>query len=78
MTASEAVSYAQAKRSVVCPNPGFRNQLQKYSTQFFGNNAKRPGSAVSRISEGIATRIRELKAVTGSTPTAAKKEKAVS
>ncbi|KAJ7493398.1 protein-tyrosine phosphatase-like protein [Mycena galericulata] len=73
MTATEAISYAQAKRSVVCPNHGFRNQLQTWSAQFYSNDAKRTGSRVSRLSQGIAERIRELKAVAGSPPTAAKR-----
>ncbi|KAJ6581161.1 protein-tyrosine phosphatase-like protein, partial [Mycena capillaripes] len=30
MTASESVAYVQSKRSVVCPNLGFRNQLQAW------------------------------------------------
>ncbi|KAJ7695040.1 protein-tyrosine phosphatase-like protein [Mycena rosella] len=69
MTASESIVYAQAKRSVVCPNPGFRKQLQIWSTQFYGNNAKRSGNRISRITEGIAERIRELKAASGAPPT---------
>ncbi|KAJ6561234.1 protein-tyrosine phosphatase-like protein [Mycena vulgaris] len=75
MTATESILYVQAKRSVVCPNLGFRNQLQTWSTQFYGNNAKRSGGRVSRMTEGIAERIRELKAATGSAPTPVKRVK---
>ncbi|KAJ7173731.1 protein-tyrosine phosphatase-like protein [Mycena filopes] len=70
MTASESIAYTQAKRSIVCPNLGFRNQLQAWSEQFYGNNAKRSGgSRVSKMTEGIAGRIRELKAAAGAPPT---------
>ncbi|KAJ7355659.1 protein-tyrosine phosphatase-like protein [Mycena albidolilacea] len=66
MTASESIAYVQSKRSIVCPNQGFRNQLQAWSTQFYGNNMKRSGSGrVARISDGIAGRIREFKASAG-------------
>ncbi|KAF8196801.1 protein-tyrosine phosphatase-like protein [Mycena galopus ATCC 62051] len=73
MTASESIAYTQSKRSIVCPNLGFRNQLQAWSIQFYGNNAKRTGdSRVARISDGIAERIRELRATAGGTPTTIK------
>ncbi|KAJ6624917.1 protein-tyrosine phosphatase-like protein [Mycena sp. CBHHK59/15] len=69
MTASESIAYVQAKRSIVCPNLGFRKQLETYGVQFYANNAKRPSRRVSRLAEGIAERIRELKAATGAPPT---------
>ncbi|KAJ7035600.1 protein-tyrosine phosphatase-like protein [Mycena alexandri] len=70
LTATESITYAQAKRSVVCPNLGFRNQLQAWSQQFYGNNAKRSGgSRVSKMTEGIAGRIRDFKAAAGAPPT---------
>ncbi len=31
MEAEEAVTYVQAKRPVVCPNWGFRYQLERYA-----------------------------------------------
>ncbi|KAJ6485832.1 protein-tyrosine phosphatase-like protein [Mycena sanguinolenta] len=69
MTASESIAYAQSKRSIVCPNVGFRNQLQAWSVQFYGNNAKCSGaSRIARISDGIAERIREFKASAGAPP----------
>ncbi|KAF7356913.1 Tyrosine-protein phosphatase yvh1 [Mycena venus] len=70
MTASESIAYVQSKRPIVCPNLGFRNQLQAWSIQFYGNNAKRTGgSRVARMTEGIAERIREFKASAGAPPT---------
>jgi len=73
MTASESIAYVQSKRSIVCPNLGFRNQLQAWSIQFYGNNAKRSGgSRVARMTDGIAERIRELKAAAGAPPTTIK------
>ncbi|KAJ7460662.1 protein-tyrosine phosphatase-like protein [Mycena latifolia] len=68
MTAPESVAYVQAKRSVVCPNLGFRKQLETWSVKFYANNGKRPSGRVSRLTEGIAERIRELKAATGAPP----------
>ncbi|KAJ7132160.1 protein-tyrosine phosphatase-like protein [Mycena epipterygia] len=66
MTASESIVYVQAKRSIVCPNIGFRNQLQTWSVQSFGDDAKRSGGRVSRL-------LRELKAAAGSPPTPVKR-----
>lgn len=77
MTAPQSIAYVQAKRSIVCPNSGFRNQLDTYSVQFHGNGAKRSGSRMSRMTEGIAERIRELKAVAGAPPTSVKRGKPV-
>ncbi|KAJ7080272.1 protein-tyrosine phosphatase-like protein [Mycena crocata] len=70
MTAGESIAYTQNKRPIVCPNLGFRNQLEAWSIQYYGHSAKRSGSRVSRMTEGIAERIRELKAAAGSPPTA--------
>ncbi|KAJ7626368.1 protein-tyrosine phosphatase-like protein [Mycena polygramma] len=73
MTASESICYVQSKRAVVCPNLGFRNQLQAWSIQFYGNNAKQSGgSRVARMTDGIAERIRELKASAGAPPSTVK------
>ncbi|KAJ7746726.1 protein-tyrosine phosphatase-like protein [Mycena maculata] len=77
MTAPESISYVQAKRSVVCPNAGFRTQLQTWSAQYYSNDAKAT-TRYQRISQGIAERIRELKAVAGAPPTAVKRIKRVS
>lgn len=76
MTAPESISYVQAKRSVVCPNLGFRNQLQTWSAQFYSNGAKSSGGRIARLSQGIAERIRELKAVAGAPPTPMKRPRA--
>ncbi|KAK7031435.1 tyrosine-protein phosphatase yvh1 [Favolaschia claudopus] len=70
-TCSESIAFVQSKRPIVCPNVGFRNQLQAWSVQFYGNNAKHPPghrTGVARISDGISERIRELKATAGATP----------
>ncbi|KAJ7272544.1 protein-tyrosine phosphatase-like protein [Mycena haematopus] len=73
MTASESIAYVQSKRSIVSPNSGFRHQLQAWSVQFYGNNAKHTGaSRVARISDGIAERIREFKATAGAPPATVK------
>lgn len=79
MTAAEAIDFVRAKRGIVCPNSGFRIQLATYSEQFMGNSAKRTSGIsasisprVSKISEGIAQRIRRFK--TGSTSIVASKQ----
>jgi atypical dual specificity phosphatase len=71
MTASEAIQFVQSKRGIVCPNPGFRTQLEKYATRFAGRQGKgQEGGKVEgerglRISAGIAERVRQLKAGQG-------------
>ncbi|KAJ7089714.1 protein-tyrosine phosphatase-like protein [Mycena belliarum] len=75
MTAPESIAYVQAKRSVVCPNLGFRNQLQTWSAKFYADSAKRSGSRVSKITGSIAELVRELKAATGAPPSPAKRPK---
>jgi len=34
MKAGEAIKYVQSKRQIVCPNIGFRRQLETYATRF--------------------------------------------
>lgn len=75
MTAAEAIEFVRAKRGIICPNAGFRNQLAIYSEQFVGNRAKRvDGIATTRaprVSKRIAERIRRLKSgAAGPTSTA--------
>jgi len=82
MTAAEAIDFVRAKRGIVCPNVGFRTQLATYSEQFVGGRAKRGGGVIttegprlSKISEGIAQRMRRFKSGdTGSTSTTALKQ----
>ena len=37
---SEAIDFVRAKRGVVCPNLGFRQQLETYGKQFDGEDFK--------------------------------------
>jgi len=75
MTAGEAIDLVRAKRSIICPNDGFRAQLAIYSERFVGNRVRRGAGAApakgrpSKISDGIADRIRRFKAG-GATPSA--------
>lgn len=66
MIATEAIAYTQAKRGIVCPNIGFRKQLEIYSHRFVGKRSNRRESRVAKISGDIAERIRRLQA--GSRP----------
>jgi len=68
MTAAESIAFVQAKRGIVCPNMGFRQQLEIYATRFVGRRAMKHVEGpsrrnVSKISGGIAERIRRLKAM---------------
>ena len=40
LVASEAIDFLRAKRGVVCPNLGFRQQLEAYGKQFNGEDFK--------------------------------------
>lgn len=69
MDAIEAIEYVQSKRSIVCPNPGFRLQLAQYSMPFV-KAMRKPRQAV--VSNDIASRIKNLfpdKATKPKTPT---------
>jgi len=70
MNASESIAYVQGKRPIVCPNFGFRKQLQAWGAQNYGDTTKQ--SRVARMTEGIAERIRELKVAAGAPPSPAK------
>ncbi|CAK5273783.1 unnamed protein product [Mycena citricolor] len=70
MTPTEALVYVQSKRTVVCPNLGFRNQLEQWGAQF--KDQKKRGSVVSRTLGGISDRLRELKAAAGAPPSTKK------
>jgi len=70
MNAPESIAYVQGKRSIVSPNFGFRKQLQVWGAQYYGDTTKK--SPVARMTEGIAERIRELKAAAGASPSPAK------
>ncbi|KAF9462923.1 protein-tyrosine phosphatase-like protein [Collybia nuda] len=62
MTAIEAITHTQAKRGIVCPNIGFRRQLETYSHRFVSKRLKQRGGKVAKISGDIAERIRRLQA----------------
>ena len=40
LLAPEAIDFVSSKRSVVCPNVGFRQQLETYGKQFEGEDFK--------------------------------------
>jgi hypothetical protein len=42
MTSDEALVAVQAKRGIVCPNIGFRSQLEQYADQLHGGRSTRP------------------------------------
>ncbi|KAF8159600.1 protein-tyrosine phosphatase-like protein [Crassisporium funariophilum] len=64
MGAPESIAHVQSIRGIVCPNNGFRKQLEQYAIRFVKNKASPPQIAmpdVFKISGGIAARIRKLK-----------------
>lgn len=63
MTAREAVDFAISKRAIVCPNLGFRRQLEAYSIRFYSRKsfAAKSAARITGVSEGIAARIKKLK-----------------
>jgi atypical dual specificity phosphatase len=77
MTASEAIAFVQSKRGIVCPNLGFRTQLESYATRFVGRSAKTDRLPARRVfGTVIAERIRQLKIGSGYEPTQGKAGKA--
>lgn len=76
MTAQEAIDFVRSKRGVANPNDGFRTALAIYSERFVGSRGKQAaggsisgpaaGTRKSKISEGIADRIRRFKGGSGS------------
>ncbi|TCD69140.1 hypothetical protein EIP91_008616 [Steccherinum ochraceum] len=63
MSAREALDYTISKRAIVCPNIGFRSQLDIYSSRYHpskGGVAK--GMArIAGVSESIAARVKKLR-----------------
>ncbi|KAF5373296.1 hypothetical protein D9615_007487 [Tricholomella constricta] len=64
MDAREALEHTQAKRGIVCPNLGFRKQLDAYAEGFVGRRHKQGGTTVAKIGGEIAERLRRLKETT--------------
>jgi Dual specificity phosphatase, catalytic domain len=57
MTPDEALAAVKAKRGIVCPNMGFRRQLEEYARQVQrGKGRARP----ARLGENVAEVIRKL------------------
>lgn len=59
MLASEALAHTQAKRGIICPNIGFRKQLEIYGQRFVGKRSQQRES--KGIGADIAERLRQLK-----------------
>lgn len=72
MTAPESISFVQSKRGIVCPNIGFRHQLEAYEERCNGsvNGSVKDGKrrlrtkrTSARIGDGMAARITRFKEV---------------
>lgn len=55
MKAEEAIAYAQSKRPVVCPNLGFRQQLEIYASKLQSNRGR--DSLLAKVKEGVGLRM---------------------
>ncbi|KAH8075852.1 protein-tyrosine phosphatase-like protein [Cristinia sonorae] len=62
MSADETIDFVREKRPIVCPNLGFRRQLETYSLQFYSRKslAAKSVARMTGVSEGIAARMRKL------------------
>lgn len=61
MTADEAVNAVREKRPIVCPNLGFRRQLEEYAAQVNGGRGPgRGGPRRAKLGENVAEVIRRL------------------
>ncbi|THH30111.1 hypothetical protein EUX98_g4080 [Antrodiella citrinella] len=64
MTASEAIDFVKAKRPIICPNLGFRRQLETYSVRFYTGQGSFAAKSVSRITgvgQSIRARVKKMK-----------------
>jgi len=61
--AREATVHVQSIRGIVCPNIGFRRQLEQYATRYVKDKPKPKQLSIPEIlsSGGVAARIRKLK-----------------
>jgi len=65
--AEESIAHVQSIRGIVCPNNGFRQQLEQYATRYTKNKPKPEQISILEIISngggggGVAARIRKLK-----------------
>jgi atypical dual specificity phosphatase len=71
LTAPKSIEHVQSIRGIVCPNLGFRMQLDEYSTRYVKLKPHPPQTSlrdVFKISDGgIAARIRKRREAAGKT-----------
>jgi atypical dual specificity phosphatase len=61
MTADEALNAVKEKRAIVCPNLGFRRQLEEYAAQVTGGRGPgRGGARRVKLGGNVAEVIRKL------------------
>ena len=63
MRSQEAIDFVISKRAIVCPNIGFRRQLETYSVRFSTNKGfvARSKSRINGVGQGVAAQVRKLK-----------------
>ncbi|SRR5216683_5114752 len=60
MTADEALAAVRARRGIVCPNAGFRRQLEEYAVQVTRGRGKAGAPRPPKVGENVAEAIRRL------------------
>lgn len=70
LSAREAIVHVQSIRGIVCPNIGFRRQLEQYATRYVKDKPKPKQLSIPEILNsgggGVAARIRKLKSALSS------------
>ncbi|KII87502.1 hypothetical protein PLICRDRAFT_55458 [Plicaturopsis crispa FD-325 SS-3] len=69
MLAPETIAFCQAKRGIVCPNLGFRHQLDAYEKQLHARLGRGPSlkgaGGIFKISSGFAEGMQKLRRIGG-------------
>jgi len=67
LTGPKSIEHVQSIRGIVCPNLGFRRQLDEYSTQYVKSKPRPPQISLPDVfkSGGIAARIQKLREASG-------------
>ena len=69
LTAPKSIEHVQSIRGIICPNMGFRRQLDEYSTRYVKLKPRPPRTSLPDVFKmsggGIAARIQKLREASG-------------
>lgn len=69
LTAPKSIEHVQSIRGIICPNMGFRRQLDEYSTRYVKLKPRPPQTSLPDVFKmsggGIAARIQKLREASG-------------